>query len=82
MPPLSSEEIHIYREQLELYDKTLAVRQDIVETQGVEQDGWVAEDRWGKTKEAHSHIYGASMAAQESEPEIEKEMKSTWPFKP
>lgn len=79
IPVPSTEEMRIYRERLDIYDKMLAVRQDIVETLGVEQDGWVPEDRWEEVKEAHRHIYETVMEAMKSEWDRE-DMKLMWPF--
>ncbi|PGH13538.1 hypothetical protein AJ80_06288 [Polytolypa hystricis UAMH7299] len=81
IPAFSSEEMHLYREQLDIYDKMLAVRQDIVEILGVEQDGCTPEDRWEEVREAHQHIYiyESVMAAMESE-KARQEMKMMWPF--
>ncbi|OJD13853.1 hypothetical protein AJ78_05724 [Emergomyces pasteurianus Ep9510] len=67
----------IYQERRHVYDNTLAVRQDIVETLGVEQDGWISEDRW--RKEAHQCIYEAVVAAMGSEKD-RQDMKMMWPF--
>ncbi|EQL31887.1 hypothetical protein BDFG_05791 [Blastomyces dermatitidis ATCC 26199] len=79
IPVLGSEEMRIYQERLDIYDKMLAVRQDIVETLGVEQDGWIPEDRWEEVKEAHQRIYEAVLAAMESEKD-RQDMKMMWPF--
>lgn len=79
IPAMSSEEMRIYKEQLDIYDKMLAFRQDIVETLEVEQDGWVAEDGWEKVKEAHQHIYESIMGAMQDEKDRE-DMKIIWPF--
>ncbi|EFW14066.1 predicted protein [Coccidioides posadasii str. Silveira] len=49
LPVPSSEVIHFYQKQLDLYDKILAFKQDLVETLAVEQDGGVPEDRWEET---------------------------------
>lgn len=41
IPKMKSDDMRVYQEQLETSDQILAVTQDIVETLGVEQDGWV-----------------------------------------
>ena len=79
IPTPSSEEVRVYQEQLDIYDKMLSFRQDIVETLGVEQDGWVPEDRWEEAKEAHQHVYETVMGTMESEKDRE-DMKMMWPF--
>jgi hypothetical protein len=79
IPALNSEETRIFEEQLEIYDKMLALRQDIVETLGAEQDGWVPEDRWEEAKESHRRIYETIMATIESEKDRE-DLKLMWPF--
>ena len=79
VPALSPEEQRIYEERLEVYDKMLEVRQDIVETLGVEQDGWVWKDRWEETRNAHRYVYETVMAGIEEEKDRE-EMKLMWPF--
>ncbi|PGH11609.1 hypothetical protein AJ79_04749 [Helicocarpus griseus UAMH5409] len=63
----SSEEMRDYHEQLEIYEKMLSFKQEIVETFGVEEDGWVPEDRWDEVKEAHRHAYETIMKSMKSD---------------
>lgn len=79
IPPLSPEEMSFYKEQLSIYDGLLEFRQDMVETLGVEGDGWVSEDRWEGVKKAHQHIYENIMAAMENDKDRE-ELRTMWPF--
>ena len=79
MPFLGWESTSGYQEQLDIHDKMLALRQDIVETLGVEQDGWVSVDRWEEANAAHRQIYGAIMETMENEKDRE-DMKLMWPF--
>ncbi|KAK2765358.1 hypothetical protein FQN54_008204 [Arachnomyces sp. PD_36] len=79
LPTPSPEELRFYQEQLELYDKMLAFRQYLVETLGVEQDGWVPEDRWEEVKKYHQDVYEDIVGAMESEKDRE-DIKMMWPF--
>ncbi|KAM5452821.1 hypothetical protein MaudCBS49596_003128 [Microsporum audouinii] len=66
-------------QQLEIYDKMLIFKQELIDTLGVEQDGWVAEDRWEEVKEARENIYEMSIREIEDEKDRE-DMKVMWPF--
>ncbi|OJD20124.1 hypothetical protein ACJ73_08543 [Blastomyces percursus] len=79
VPPLSPEEMSFYKEQLGIYDGLLEFRQDMVETLGVEGDGWVSEDRWEGVKKAHQYFYETIMAAMENDKDRE-ELRTMWPF--
>ncbi|QVM09379.1 hypothetical protein D8B26_004039 [Coccidioides posadasii str. Silveira] len=79
LPVPSSEVIHFYQKQLDLYDKILAFKQDLVETLAVEQDGGVPEDRWEEVKKSHQCVYEEIMGAMESERNRE-DIKMMWPF--
>ncbi|TPX20163.1 hypothetical protein DIZ76_016051 [Coccidioides immitis] len=79
IPALGPDELRVYQEQLEIYDKMLSLRQDIVEILGVEQDGWVPADRWQDVRAAHQQVYASVMGAMESEKDYE-DMKMMWPF--
>lgn len=79
IPPLSAEDMSFYKEQLDIYDKMLEFRQDMVETLGVEGDGWVSENRWEGVKQAHQYFYETIMATMENDKDRE-ELKTIWPF--
>lgn len=79
MPHLHWESNPVYQEQLDIYDKMLALRQDIIETLGVEQDGWVPVDRWEEVNAAHRQIYEAIMGTMENEKDRE-DMRLMLPF--
>lgn len=68
-----------YKEQLGIYNSMLEFRQDMVETLGVEGDGWVSEDRWEGVKRAHRYFYETLMARLENDKERE-ELRTMWPF--
>ncbi|KMU78074.1 hypothetical protein CISG_06836 [Coccidioides immitis RMSCC 3703] len=79
MPALSPEEMSFYKEQLGIYNGMLEFRQDMVETLGVEGDGWVSEDRWEGVKKAHQYFYETIMASMENDKDRE-ELRTMWPF--
>ncbi|KKZ66492.1 hypothetical protein EMCG_07772 [[Emmonsia] crescens] len=79
IPPLSPEEMSFYKEQLDIYNGLLEFRQDMVETLGVEGDGWVSEDRWEGVKKAHQYFYETIMATMENDKDRE-ELRIMWPF--
>lgn len=79
IPALSSQEMQIYQEQLEIYNKMLTFRKDLVDTLGVEEDGWVPEDQWETVKETHQQIYETIIGDLESQKDRE-DMMLMWPF--
>lgn len=58
IPEQNFEDAAFYKEQLEIYEKTLDFRQDMADTLGVEEDGWVSPKRWDSVKAAHDYSYG------------------------
>lgn len=79
IPALRAEDMSFYKEQLEVYDKILEFKLDMIETLGVEEDGWVSEDRWEGVRQAHRYFYETIMASMENENDRE-ELKTIWPF--
>lgn len=79
IPVLSAEDMSFYKEQLDVYEKTLEFKRDMIETLGVEEDGWVPEDRWDGVKQAHQYFYDSIMASMENDKDRE-ELKTIWPF--
>ncbi|EFW14143.1 conserved hypothetical protein, partial [Coccidioides posadasii str. Silveira] len=79
IPALSQEEMRSYKEQLGIYNGMLEFRQDMVETLGVEGDGWVSEDHWEGVKKAHQYFYKTIMASMENDKDRE-ELRTMWPF--
>nr|KMM72331.1 hypothetical protein CPAG_08628 [Coccidioides posadasii RMSCC 3488] len=79
IPALSPEEMRSYKEQLGIYNGMLEFRQDMVETLGVEGDGWVSEDHWEGVKKAHQYFYKTIMASMENDKDRE-ELRTMWPF--
>ncbi|EER29750.1 hypothetical protein CPC735_000060 [Coccidioides posadasii C735 delta SOWgp] len=79
IPALSPEEMRSYKEQLGIYNGMLEFRQDMVETLGVEGDGWVSEDHWEGVKKAHQYFYETIMASMENDKDRE-ELRTMWPF--
>ncbi|WEW61064.1 hypothetical protein PRK78_006553 [Emydomyces testavorans] len=79
IPALGPEEKSFYKEQLDVYNKMLEFRQDMVETLGVEADGWVSEDGWEGVEKAHRYFYETIMVGMENDKDRE-ELKTMWPF--
>ncbi|KAK2750680.1 hypothetical protein FQN57_002753 [Myotisia sp. PD_48] len=79
IPELSPEEMSSYKEQLDIYDGILKIRQGIVETLGVEGDVWVSVDRWEEVVKSHQRLFESMMEAQEDDKDRE-DMKTMWPF--
>lgn len=79
IPALSVEDMSFYKEQLGDYDKMLDFKQDMIETLGVEEDGWVPEDRWEGARQSHRYFYENIMASMENDNDRE-ELKTIWPF--
>ncbi|EFW19952.1 conserved hypothetical protein [Coccidioides posadasii str. Silveira] len=79
IPALTAEEHVFYKEQLEIYEKMLEFRQDMIETLGVESDGWVCVDRWEDVKRAHAYFFDTLMANMEDDKDRE-DLRGMWPF--
>ncbi|KAM5454307.1 hypothetical protein MaudCBS49596_002324 [Microsporum audouinii] len=73
------DDMSFYEEQLDVYNKILEFRQDMVETLGVEDDGWVSENRWEGVKKAHQYFYETIMESMKNDKDRE-ELKTMWPF--
>lgn len=76
---MSPGEAAFYEEQLGIYDSMLEFRQDMIETLGVEEDGWVSVERREGVKQAHRYIYETLMAGMESDKD-HGDLKTMWPF--
>ncbi|KAK2808028.1 hypothetical protein FQN50_005110 [Emmonsiellopsis sp. PD_5] len=79
IPELSPEEMSFYKEQLGIYEGMLEFRQDMVQTLGVEEDGWVSADRWEGVEKAHRYFYDTIMASMENDKDRD-ELRTMWPF--
>lgn len=79
IPPLSEEDMRLYEKQLDVYEKILQLKRDVITTLGVEEDGWVSADRWEGVRQAHRDIYETVMASMEDDQDRE-ELKTFWPF--
>ncbi|EEP78409.1 predicted protein [Uncinocarpus reesii 1704] len=79
IPTPTVEEKRVYEERLDTYNKFLEVRQDLVETLGVEEDGWTPLDRREETVEAHRQVYEIIMSGLDNDQD-RAEMTVMWPF--
>ncbi|QSS65906.1 hypothetical protein I7I51_06757 [Histoplasma capsulatum] len=79
IPPLSEEDMRLHEKQLDVYEKILQIKRDVITTLGVEEDGWVSADRWEGVRQAHRDIYETVMASMEDDQDRE-ELKTFWPF--
>ncbi|KAI1951730.1 hypothetical protein LOZ57_001142 [Ophidiomyces ophidiicola] len=79
IPALGPDEMSFYKEQLYTYNSMLELRQDMVETLGVEEDGWTSEARWEGVRQTYQYFYENIMANLEDDKQ-RKEAISMWPF--
>ncbi|KAI1925858.1 hypothetical protein LOZ65_002669 [Ophidiomyces ophidiicola] len=79
IPALGPDEMSFYKEQLYTYNSMLELRQDMVETLGVEGNGWTSEARWEGVRQTYQYFYDNIMANLEDDKQRE-EVISMWPF--